>query len=203
MDGGRAVGYSSGGTSQRGERIGEMSIRFKTNIHKALEVILWFANQRNGIDFHAILKLLFFAEKLHINQYGRPIVGDSYKALPYGPVGQTTYDLLKLDPLALESLQLDEETPFSVQGGHHVHPKRPPNLARLSESDVEALESVWATYGGRSFKELTDLSHAHPAYRRAQAADRRKMLYEDFLEGDAATEARIADLAAVAPRMRI
>lgn len=68
----------------------DMTIQFRTNARKALEVILWFA-QRGRTDFHGILKLLFFADKHHLNAYGRPIVGDQYKALPYGRVAQTTY----------------------------------------------------------------------------------------------------------------
>src|SRR5690606_9928660 len=90
------------------------TIRFRTNPEKALEVILWFASKREGIDFHSILKLLFFADKYHLNGYGRPIVGDQYKALPYGPVAQTTYDILKREPLVLEELGL-EELPFETR----------------------------------------------------------------------------------------
>src|SRR5215216_2210354 len=117
-----------------------MAIRFKTNPQKALEVILWFANARQGIDFHSVLKLLFFADKEHLNAYGRPIVGDRYNALPYGPVAQTTYDILKRDPLALESLGVEDasDLPFEVRRGYRVYPKRAPDSRKLSESDLEA-----------------------------------------------------------------
>jgi hypothetical protein len=49
------------------------------------------------VDFHTVLKVLFFADVNHLNNYGRPIVGDDYVALPHGPVPQTTYDILKAD----------------------------------------------------------------------------------------------------------
>jgi hypothetical protein len=50
--------------------VDNMAIRFQTNPRKALEVIVWFANKRPGIDFHSILKLLFFADKDHLNGMG-------------------------------------------------------------------------------------------------------------------------------------
>jgi uncharacterized phage-associated protein len=179
-----------------------MRIRFKTNAHKALEVILWFANKRPGIDFHGILKLLFFADKHHLNEWGRPIVGDNYHALPYGPVAQTTYDLLKREPLALEFFRL-EDFPFEVVGRYCVKPLREAGLGKLSESDIEALECTWAEYGGMSFDELTKLSHRHPAYKNAELRGSQQMHYADFLEGDNASDEVIADLAASAHRIRI
>jgi uncharacterized phage-associated protein len=179
-----------------------MTIRFKTNARKALEVILWFANKRPGIDFHAVLKMLFFADKRHLNEWGRPIVGDVYFALPYGPVAQTTYDLMKRDALALELLQLDD-VPFRVEGRYRIIPERAPDLSRLSESDVEALEQTWTEYGHLSFDQLTLISHCHPAYRNAEEAGRQRMLYADFLEGDNATPEVMADLEETAHRIVI
>ncbi len=90
-----------------------MSIRFRFNAKKAVEVILWFAERRPGISFHTLLKLLFYADKRHLNRYGRPITGDDYIAMQYGPVASTTYDMLKGAPLALE--YLEGETPFEVR----------------------------------------------------------------------------------------
>ena len=40
----------------------KMSIKFKPNATKAVEVILWFATERPGVDFQTILTLLFFAD---------------------------------------------------------------------------------------------------------------------------------------------
>lgn len=179
-----------------------MAIKFKTNARKSLEVILWLANKRPGIDFHAILKLLFFADKRHLNAWGRPIVGDTYKALPYGPVAQTTYDVLKREPLVLEVLQL-EDVPFDVVRGYHVYPRRGPNLGKLSESDVEALEQTWAEYSQLNFDQLTQLSHHHPAYKKAEQRGTQQMLYADFLEGENAEPEVIDDLKASAHRIKM
>ena len=60
-------------------------MEYRKNARKALEVVLWFANREPGIDVHRVLKLLFFADIRHLNRYGRPVVGDNYCALHWGP----------------------------------------------------------------------------------------------------------------------
>lgn len=178
-------------------------IHFRNNTAKSLEVILWFANKRPGIDFHAILKLLFFADVKHLNAHGRPVVGGEYRALQYGPVSQPTYDVLKQDPLALEAIGEDGEMPFEIQRRYHVVPRREPNTRKLSKSDIRALEEAWAEYGGMDFKQLTEESHRHPAYKNAEDAGRYRMLYEEFLEGENAAPEVVDDLRATARRVRV
>lgn len=177
-------------------------IRFRANVRKALEVILWCAAKREGtVDFHTVLKVLFGADVHHLNRHGRPVVGDTYNALPYGPVPQTTYDLLKREPLALEALG-EARPPFDVIG-YTVHAHREPDLTVFSPSDLDALEDGWRQYSGLGFRGRTDRSHEHPAWRNAYNAGRQGMDYADFLEGENATPEAVADLAEVAPALRL
>ena len=81
------------------------NIKFQVNIQKVLEAILYIASNCPEVGFHTICKLFFYSDIYHINKYGRPVFGDEYKALPYGPVPQTTYDILKEDPLLMEALK--------------------------------------------------------------------------------------------------
>lgn len=165
---------------------------------------MWFANKQPGIDFHSILKLLFFADKDHLNEWGRPIVGDRYFALPYGPVAQMTYDILKREPLALEELKtISNDLPFEVRDSYRVHPRRDADLDRLSETDVDALEAAWERYAHLDFGQKTDESHRHPAYRNAEVEGRAVMYYAEFLEGEMANPEVIADLEETGPRLRL
>ncbi|OQY50618.1 MAG: hypothetical protein DRR08_16485 [Candidatus Parabeggiatoa sp. nov. 2] len=156
-------------------------IEFQFNAQKALEVILWLATKKPNIGYHALLKTLFFAEEYHLNHYGRTIVGDVYLAMDYGPVASTTYDLLKQEALAVELL--DEDLPFE-----NVHkkitPLRKPDLRKLSPSDIEALEYAVSQYGHYDFKRLTDITHQHPAWKKAREHDEHnpRMDYKDFLK---------------------
>lgn len=168
---------------------------YRLNDRKALEVILWFASRKPQIDFHKLLKLLFFADKYHLNRYGRPIVGGTYGADQYGPVCRQVYRILTGDPLFIEALERNGALPFRVVHNYRVEAERDANMRVLSESDVEALSFALKEYGERSFDELTELSHEEEAYLRAGGGP---MRYEDFLEETPDRKERAADLADVA-----
>lgn len=176
-------------------------IRFRLNTRKALEVILWCASRRGAADFHTVLKVLFGAEIAHLNAWGRPIVGDTFHAMQFGPVAVGTYELMKREPLALEALG-DPDPPFSVRG-YTVTAGRQPELSAFSPSELEALEAGWAAYGHLPFTDRTEASHRHPAWQRAWDAGRGRMDWADFLEGENATAEAREDLAEVGLALRL
>ena len=175
-----------------------MTLRFRFNARKALQVIVWLAHRRPGITLHTILKVLFYADKYHLNLHGRPIIGDDYIAMQWGPVPSATYDILKGDQLALESLNL-ERVPFTVQGCC-VSAEIGPDLDVFSESDIEALEWAFQNYGTLNFGQLTALTHHEKAW---QNADGRFMRYEDFLDESDEKDELVEDLREAAPRLVI
>lgn len=157
------------------------NIKFQVNIRKTLEAILYVASHCSEIGFHSICKLFFYADIYHINKYGRPVFGDEYQALQYGPVPRTAYSLLKQDPLLFEALE--EEQPFLVvkKGSKPVVvSQREANIDYFSKSDVEALDYAIKNFANMSFGELTEFSHQHPAWKNAQSFG--TMNYEDFID---------------------
>lgn len=180
---------------------GQRPIHFHVNPNKALEVVLWLANKNQGLGYHAILKLIFFADKYHLNRFHRPIVGDHYVAMRYGPVASATYDILKMDPLAAE-MTGENPLPFEVlfHGNRpNVKPKRQANLDILSESDVKALEYSFATYGHMDFNELSRITHKDPAYAKAEKRGlNSEIRYEDFIENSDYRNEIIQDLREIA-----
>ena len=61
------------------------------NYRKAIEAILLFAEKEKNaysrdIDFIKINKYCYFSEQQHLKAYLKPIFGDTYCALPEGPV---------------------------------------------------------------------------------------------------------------------
>jgi hypothetical protein len=57
-----------------------MSIQFNMNTQKAIESVLWIIHNGES-NMYNIWKILFSAEKYHLNKYGRPITGDKYVAM--------------------------------------------------------------------------------------------------------------------------
>jgi len=134
-------------------------MRTKFDPEKALEAILYIAPKVNG-DMYKLLKMLYLADKLHLENHGSLITGDSYYALDYGPVATNTYDILKYVkgirendcglPLAREALSID---------GNEITVMRDANLDWLSRSDIKCIKSVIKEHGSKSFGELKRLTH--------------------------------------------
>mgnify|MGYP001586342945 CR=1 FL=1 len=133
---------------------------FMFDPEKALQVILWIAGRVRSANFHRISKIAYFADRVHLQKYGRQICGDSYVAMMHGPVPSGIYDMLKAVRGDGHSPLVDKaKEAFDVVGKYNVVPKREADADFFSESDVECLDWAVKTYGRKSFDELTRLSH--------------------------------------------
>lgn len=143
------------------------SIQFKISYDKTTEVIIWLANKKPGIDIYHVAKVLFYADKMHINKYGRPITGDTYIRMPYGPVPSGVRDLVTenswLSPKQLEqiksSLIIDKS-----DNRYKLAATREPNMKYFSKTDIACLKNSLSEYGDMSFDELYNSTHSEKCY---------------------------------------
>jgi len=129
---------------------------------KALETLLYVAEHTCAPSFHSVSKLLYFADKIHLERYGRFITGDDYVAMKHGPVPSGTYDLMKapVGRTVLPCHLMDQiEAAFDVVKNYEIRPKRAADRNRLSLSELECLDESIRNHGGKTFRALTDLSH--------------------------------------------
>lgn len=152
-----------------------MGIRFRKPSPKILEAILWIADKKPGIDHYHVVKVLFGADKSHLNKYGRPVSGDDYKAMKFGPVPSLAYDFLKENGLNLsdeELNNLEDSIRFETVGkSKRLYPKRKPDLDLFSRTDLECLQWSLDSFGDLSFEELKNNTHKEPAYNAARDTD--------------------------------
>lgn len=130
------------------------SIEFKFDKAKAAEAILYLANRLENASYHSIAKLLYFADKLHLERYGRFITGDNYVAMEYGPVPSHAYNMMQHPRIY--------RAPFSVDRKHDIPfiiPNRDADIDELSQSDINCLDEVIAKYGDKTFNAKTNASH--------------------------------------------
>jgi hypothetical protein len=153
--------------------------RYAVNTSKALEAIVWLAKRRPRIDFYHIVKCAFYADKYHINKFGRPIAGDQYIADTYGPLGKTIYGILRGDPIEMLALGGNGSLPFEIVGRWQILASRDANIHLLSDSDIEALDYAVDEFADRSFDDLYRKSHDDPAY---MAANGGPMRFEDLID---------------------
>ena len=152
-------------------------IAFRFEAEKFVNAIAFFAKRIRDLDKLKAAKLLFFADKYHVLHYGRPIIGDRYHSLDYGPVPSQALDIM--NETIHDSPPVVKKRPFrdlfegyiSVDRAHRYprfRAKKDPNLDVFSESEVEALEHTVAQYGNKSGGALIELSHHEPAWKAVQ-----------------------------------
>ena len=145
-------------------------IRFRLNWEKAIEALVWLAQQKPHMTFFHLAKVLFFADKMHLQRYARPILGDRYIAMEHGPVPSVVYNILKmdsfLDPDILDAAA--ESFEVSRSGSHpSIEAKRKPDLDRFSETDVQCLQKALDQYGSLPVSQLRRLTHQERAFTEA------------------------------------
>jgi uncharacterized phage-associated protein len=166
-------------------------VHFRFAEEKAVAAVLYLiAKNIEALDKYKLAKLLFLADKFHLVRYGRPITGDEYCALPYGPVPSATLNILNRE-------ENEHSTPltFAVQmDRRYANPRYslkgeiPFTFEELSKSDTKTLDLIVQRHGPKTFDELKALTHEMPAYTKAWASKGKKksvhMNYEDFFEED-------------------
>jgi hypothetical protein len=153
-------------------------VRFKFSPSKTLAAVHWIVAQEQRIDLHKLLKACYFADKKHLNDYGRPIFGATYRAMRFGPVPLEIYEMAKGEALWLA--EIDRDTyPWRLQGFHiSLSDNAMPDVSSLSESDMECLDFGLSESKRMTFNERTAATHGYDW----QAADLGTMRYEDMIE---------------------
>ena len=133
---------------------------FDIDKSKAINSILFVLNELGAekSDAHKVFKILYFADQKHLITYGRPITGDTYVKMQYGPV-----------PSFLKGVSDGNEKEGLINrvNKHFLTTSYPYNAEDLSESEMECLKEAIAENKDLSFKQLTEKSH-DSAWQQAQ-----------------------------------
>jgi len=145
-------------------------IRFYFDESKAVETLVYIASAWPKITPFYLSKVLFIADRDHLRRYGRPVTGDIYIAMDNGPVPSRIYDIINgaLDFFG-NPAAIDTALTIKQQGKYHrVTARRRANTDLLSETDVAAIDNSIQFCKGKSFGELSSLTHQEPAWLKAQ-----------------------------------
>ena len=141
-------------------KIKEKSLQFYFDEEIANEVILYLAHRVKKPTRLTICKLLYLADKLHLQEWGIPLCGEHYVAMEHGPVPSNIYDWFKA------AAKGDDRYGFRVEG-RNIQPQRPANPRHLSKATVSSLNRVLEQYGELTSSQLRELSH-DSAWRQAR-----------------------------------
>jgi uncharacterized phage-associated protein len=174
-------------------------IRFRFSPTKALAALSWMLQRQAGADLHTILKGCYFADKKHLNQYGRPIFGATYRAMKFGPVPLEIYEMAKGEAIWLAELGLDRY-PWHLEGYRlHLVTNDDIDLSVLPESDMDAIRTEYDLCSRMTFNARTAVTHGKDW----QAANLGIMRYEDMLDESPQKAAKVAYLRESAPFIRL
>jgi len=148
-------------------------MRFKLDWAKALEAIDLIAEIRPGITQYYVGKVLFFADREHFLDYGRPITGDKYVAMEHGPVPSFVRDILKSDSDSPDEIIQAFHDRLIVERINNLQKLHSKGVAReqLSGSDISYITESVAEHGSMPFEDLKKKSHQDPAYEAAWLKD--------------------------------
>jgi hypothetical protein len=174
-------------------------IRFRFSPEKAKAAILHMLERDGRHDLHELLKGIYFADKLHLNKWRRPIFGATYRAMKFGPVPLEIYEMLKGESLWLAELGVST-MPWRLDG-YHVQKSgnETADLDVLSESDLDAIDHGHWISSHMTFDARTALTHG-PDW---QAANLGIMRYEDMLDEGPEKAELIEHLREIGPHLKL
>ncbi len=166
-------------------------IKFRFAPKKCLQAVQWMlATANEALDFQTILKTAYFADKRMLNKHWRPIFGDTYRAMNYGPVPVNFCEMLKCDPYWLSELGL-RDYPWERKDGYWVsltdsdtsRRKILLNPVSIAENDMNILTEEFERSRGMSFDRRTRETHRMDWVKGVKRIDER-MAYEDMIDDD-------------------
>ena len=154
---------------------------------KATQALNFLARQSGGpLNKLKALKLVFFADRYHLRKFGRPVSECAYFAMSHGPVASEAKQIAEDDdrlPVPARSYArkfLQKKSDYDYASIADV------DKSVLSETDLEALQFAWRSFGHHTKYQLRDITHHYPEWKRHERAllhhghRRVKMDYADF-----------------------
>ena len=164
-----------------------MCIHLTFKYETATQALNYLAGKSGGtLNKLKALKLIFFADRFHLRKYGRPVTGDEYLAMTYGPVASSVKDIAEMSGF-LDSKVASYAKHFIKPVNKYVFRSvSAVDTDQLSASDLEALDYAWGKFGSFDRFELAEITHSYPEWKRHESALKHianvRMDYLDFLE---------------------
>ncbi|MFV0587468.1 Panacea domain-containing protein [Bacteroides reticulotermitis] len=154
--------------------------------------VLFIIDKAGGaLDKYRIFKSLYFANKEHLNRYGRLITSDDFYALPHGPVPTILSNVLNSVAGCPSKMNYDKElfspisksiTSYKDDASNYYSANELPDMDELSESDVECLIIGLSKCKDSSFDSIKKESH-DAAWEKANKKRKKRINPIDMADG--------------------
>jgi uncharacterized phage-associated protein len=127
-------------------------------IQKIVEVLKYIIEKHPNPDRYNVMKILYFADKIHLAKYGQLILDDKYIKMSFGPVPSKCYDIIKnINGEKSNYPLVKEEIKFISKDG--LANLQNPDLEYLSKSNLECLNQSLEENKNLNFEALKSKSH--------------------------------------------
>jgi uncharacterized phage-associated protein len=139
-------------------------IRFRFDERRAAAAASFLLELAGGsLEYLALIKLLYFADRESLDVRGRPISGDRFVSMRNGPVLSTVYELVRLT-IAGQQTRGPWAERIESDGRYRVRLRGRPDVSPLSEAELAILRQVFEQSRKDSRWTLRDKSHQLPEW---------------------------------------
>lgn len=140
---------------------------FMERLKTIVQTIHYLLSHIQQSDKKKIIKLLFLADKHHLQLYSRTITDDNYVAMKHGPVGSIAKDILDLSMDYLDKDQIEYAESFLQRVGDLDYiAKSKCDYEMLSETDEQSLNFIVDKFGKMDSDMLEAITHQYPEWAR-------------------------------------
>lgn len=148
-------------------------MKTKDQILKIRATVLYVLNSfPDGLDYIKLFKILYFAQRQHLVEYGRTIIDDTFQARQYGPVSSFIRKGLRLKEFS-QNLSDDFElfskgiAVESVPKCQIIKSSVKPDMDELSVSEIKCLDKFIEEFRDMKSEDISAISHEDSAWRAA------------------------------------
>lgn len=139
----------------------------KPDYKKITQALNYIAKQNGGeINYMKALKLLYFADRLHLRRYGRFITDDKLVAMKMGTLGSQAKDIIKQNTYLPHEVYLYISDKLKRKLDQYIIGTNDSSLDRMSETDLECVNEILTAVGSYNELQLKDLTHELPEWKR-------------------------------------
>lgn len=151
---------------------------------KATQALNLFSIKEGGIiNKMKAIKLVWLSDRVHLRKYARTITGDTYFALPNGPIPSSTRDILEQNDISLSEDELKYSSEYlKITGKYEFKSNAVVNNKVFSQTDIECINTAYDLYGKFDKYKLSDLSHSFPEWKKYESALNNKISSRFLME---------------------
>ena len=135
-------------------------IQYKYSSTKAKAIILYLAKKLRDEDLkadnHKVFKIIYAADRRHLIDWGRPVLGDTYYKFNAGPAPTALYDEVK----EVRDGE-NKKAGYSIIENCIIVPETAPDMDEFSETDIEYLDKSYEANKALPFSKLSRKFHKH------------------------------------------